>query len=47
MKNGGRGKQGGGSKNIRDDVSEISEVSEQSFINHNEEILKRMKEIQM
>ena len=46
LKNGNKNKQGGTQK-IRDDVSEIESVSDQSFVNHNEEVLKKMKEIQL
>ena len=42
FKNGNKGKQGGTQK-IRDDVSEIESISDHSFVNHNEEILKKMK----
>ena len=47
MKNGGRDK---GSVNMRkigdDDVSDVSSISDKSFVNHNDDILKKLRDLQ-
>lgn len=47
MKNGGRDK---GSVNKRkigdDDVSDVSSISDKSFVNHNDDILKKLRDLQ-
>lgn len=46
LKNMNNGRTGHGQNNIEDGMSEVSTVSDNSFVNHEEGILHRMRDLQ-
>lgn len=47
LKNGGKGQQNSGQrKGGNDNMSEISDISDRSFVNQNDDILKKIKDLQ-